>query len=81
MFHTWTVRSILATVHLGLRSGQAADVGLFTEPLSTVTVRNPVGNSMAAAAAGDCAQNSAESSKGKRKRLGCSFPLCVRVCD
>lgn len=70
---------MLATVRLGLRSGQAADAGLFAEPLSTVTARNPAGNSTAAAAARDCAHNSAESSKGKRKRRGCSFPLCACV--
>ena len=61
MFHTWTVQSILATVHVGIR-GQAADAGLFAEPLSTATVRNPTGNFIAATR--DCGQNSAETSKG-----------------
>lgn len=62
MFRTWTVQSILATVQLGIRSGQAADAGLFAEPLSVVTVRNPTGNFIAATR--DCGQNSAETSKG-----------------
>lgn len=61
MFHTWTAQMILATVHRGIQSRQAADAGLFVEPLSTVTVRNPTGNFLGATQ--DFGQNSADTSK------------------
>lgn len=60
MFHTWTAQTRLATVHRGIQR-QAAGAGLFVEPLSTVTVRNPTGNFIGATQ--DCGQNSADTSK------------------